>query len=189
MAYYRDDPQAQTMIANMPEKTGRSLDDWITLLQASGLEKHGQLMTLLKKEHGVSHGFANSITLIYRQERDGPPPQPVDLVDQQYEKKEHLRPIYAALLAAAQALGDDVSIAPKKKNVSLRRSKQFALIQPTTRARIDLGIQLKGEPPSGRLEDGKMWGGMCSHRIQLTSPENVDDEVRSWLSRAYDAAG
>ena len=57
---YSDDPQVQTMIDNMPEKTGKPLAEWLTVLNATGLDKHGQLVKFLKSEHGVSHGFANA---------------------------------------------------------------------------------------------------------------------------------
>ncbi|MBI3160363.1 MAG: DUF4287 domain-containing protein [Chloroflexi bacterium] len=178
------------MIANLPEKTGKSLEEWFKVLAASQLEKHGEMMKLLKGEHGVTHGFANMICLIYREESAAmPPPGGDDLVETQYAKKQELKPIYDALLTAALKLGADVEVAPKKNSVSLRRKKQFALIQPTTKTRIDLGIQLKGQPPRGKLESGEMWGGMCTHRIQLFSPADVDAEVLDWMKKAYAAAG
>ena len=153
------------------------------MLAASGLEKHGEMMKLLKGQ-GMTHGFANMVCLMYRQETaESPPPSGDDLVEAQYAKKQDLRPIYDALLAAALALGPDVEVAPKKNSVSLRRAKQFALIQPTTKTRVDLGIQLKGQEPEGKLESGEMWNGMCSHRIQLT-----DARWRGHGSAGLDAA-
>lgn len=187
---YRSEPGVQTMIDNLPEKTGKSLEQWFKILAASKLEKHGEMMKLLKGEHGVTHGFANMICLIYREESAAtPPPGGDDLVEIQYAKKQELKPIYDKLLAAALKLGKDVEVAPKKNSVSLRRKKQFALIQPTTKTRIDLGIQLKGQAPKGKLESGEMWNGMCTHRIQLTSAKDVDAEVLEWMKKAYEAAG
>lgn len=187
---YRDDPQVQTMLDNLPEKTGKSFEEWCRVLAASKLEKHGEMMKLLKGEYGVTHGFANMICLIYREESAAtPPPSSEDMVEFQYAKKQELKPIYDQLLAAALKLGADVEVAPKKNSVSLRRKKQFALIQPTTKTRIDLGIQLKGQEPDGKLESGEMWGGMCTHRIQLSSPADVDAEVLAWMKKAYEAAG
>jgi len=187
---YRDDPQVQTMIANLPEKTGKALDEWFSILAASKLERHGEMMKLLKGEYGMTHGFANMICLMYRQETAAArPPSGDDLVETQYANKQNLKPVYDQLLAAALTFGSDVQVAPKKNSVSLRRAKQFALIQPTTRTRIDLGIQLKGQEPQGKLESGEMWNGMCSHRIQLSSADDVDAEVLDWLRKAYEAAG
>ncbi len=173
------------MIDNMPEKTGKSLEEWFAVLGASGETKHGNMLKLLKSEFGVTHGFANTIASLYRQQDVETPP---DLVAAQYEKKAALRPIYAKLIAAVQTFGDDIEIAPKKTTVSLRRGKQFGVIKPSTKTRIDLGIQLKGEPTTDRLEDGKVFGGMCSHRVRLSSVDDVDETVIGWLQEAYQRA-
>lgn len=180
------DAATATMIANLEEKTGNSLDAWLQVARASGIEKHGELVKHLKAEHGLTHGYANLVALYARGygEESGE-----DLVAAQYAgAKAGLRPIYEAVVAAVRGLGDDVEIAPKKGSVSLRRSKQFALVQPSTKTRVDLGIQLKGVEPQGRLETSGSFSAMVSHRIRLESAADVDDEVVAWLRRAYDAA-
>ncbi len=183
------DPQLQTMISNMPDKTGKSLEAWFEVLGRSGLQKHGEMMKLLKGEYGVTHGFANTIALLYRQLADGGPPAEADLVAAQFAgPKAALRPIYDDVLAAAQSFGPDVEIAPKKTSVSLRRSKQFAIVQASTRDRVDLGLILKGVEPTDRLEGGTVFGGMCTHRVRLGSRDELDEAVRGWLRQAYDAA-
>lgn len=128
------------MIANLPDKTGRSLDEWVATLDGCGLAKYGQIVSHLKTEHGVSHGYAMLITRTFLS-AGSPEPSGDDLVNAQYEGgKAGLRPVYDSLVAVAQSLGDDVEIAPKKTSVSLRRSKQFALITAASRNRIDLGF-------------------------------------------------
>ncbi|MEP3050282.1 MAG: DUF4287 domain-containing protein [Erythrobacter sp.] len=174
--------QLETMIANIPEKTGKSLQDWIDIINASGLEKHGEIMSLLKGEHGISHGFAN---LLVAKSKEGG--EEVDLVAQQYAgAKAGLRSIHDAVVLYSNALGGDVEIAPKKASVSLRRKKQFALITPATKTRVDLGLALKGNEPAGRLET---YNAMCSHRVRLESAAQFDDEVKALLREAYDRAG
>jgi predicted transport protein len=184
------DPQLQTMINNMPNKTGKSLDEWFEVLDAARLEKHGEMMKLIKGEYGVSHGFANTIVLLYRQQAAGGLPSEADLVADQYTgAKADLKPIYEAVLAAVNGFGRDVEISPKKKYVSLRRKKQFAIVQPSTKTRVDLGLNLKNVEPSERLQGGVVFSGMCSHKVTITSPAEIDDEVVAWLSQAYDQAG
>lgn len=173
---------AQTMIDNLREKTGRSLEDWIEVIKASGAEKHGEMMKLLKGEHGVSHGFAN---LIAQKARGHGETGPEDLVTAQYSGKESLKPIHDAIIAFVETLGPEVEIAPKKTSVSLRRSKQFALIQPSTKTRIDLGINLKGVEPTGRLEAMK---GMCTHKVKLSDLNAFDQDVKDWLTEAFSRA-
>ena len=142
----------------------------------------GQLVAWLKSEYGLSHGNAN--TLVHTAAERARPD--VDPVAEQYAGgKVGLRPIYEALVAAATFLGDDVEVAPRKTCVSLRRGKQFAMLTPATRTRLDLGLNLKGIDPGGRLRAAS---GMCTHTIALTSIEDVDDEVRGWLWEAYERA-
>lgn len=173
----------QTMIDNLPEKTGKSLAEWQTVVAATGAAKHGEIVKLLKGEHGVTHGFANLIAQKCIGNMDV---SADDLVANQYKGKEALKPIHDAIVAYVKTFGDDLEISPKKTSVSLRRKKQFALIQPSTKTRIDLGINLKGEPAAGRLET---MSGMCTHKVKLTGPEDIDDDVKAWLKEAFARAG
>jgi hypothetical protein len=81
--------------------------------------------------------------------------------------------------------GADVELDPKKAYVSVRRNKQFALVQPSTKTRVDVGIQLKGAPPAGRLEASGSWNAMVSHRVRVESVAEVDAELIGWLKEAY----
>lgn len=176
------DDQLATMLKNIPEKTGKPLSDWIKLIVASGHEKHGAILKFLKEEHGVSHGFANLIASKSRETGEE-----VDLVAAQYAgPKGALRPLYEEIVRFAEGMGSDVEIAPKKASVSLRRKKQFALITPATKTRIDLGLALKGDEPAGRLET---YNAMCSHRVRLEGAADFDDEVKAWVKEAYSRSG
>ena len=81
--------------------------------------------------------------------------------------------------------GSDVEISPKKAYVSLRRSKQFAIIQPSTKTRVDLGINLKGVEPEGRLEKSGSFNSMVTHRMKITDKKEVNAELKKWLKEAY----
>ena len=177
-----------SMIANMLEKTGKSLHEWVALLGPVGERKHGELMKVLKGEHGLTHGYAN---LVAHTARDSMPTSdnPEDPVAAQYAGKEALKPVYDRLVELVATFGDDVEIAPKKAYVSLRRAKQFALIQPTTKTCLDIGIKLKDVEPAGRLEASGSFNAMVTHRVRTASVDDIDTEVQSWLKAAYDAAG
>lgn len=177
---------AAAMIANLEAKTGKPLDAWMKITRSSGLEKHGQILKMLKSEHGVTHGFAN---LLAHETLSNGTPLEAELVDAQYAgKKADLRPIYEALIAMTSKFGQDVDVSPKKTYVSLRRNKQFALIKPSTATRIDVGLNLKGEPVSERLEASGSFNSMCSHRVRVTSQSEIDTELRDWLKQAYTAS-
>ena len=177
--------QAAAMIANLKEKTGKTLAAWLKITKAKGFAKHGEIVKFLKGEHGVTHGFAN---LIAHETLGAGKPAAAgdDLVSSQYAgPKADLEPIYDALIAAAKKLGKDVEIAPKKSYVSLRRNKQFAIVQPSTRTRVDLGINLKADPATERLEIAGSFNAMVSHRVRLEKPGDVDKDVKGWLKKAW----
>ena len=178
---------AQTMIENLQKNTGKSLAEWVKIARASGFEKHGQIVKFLKTEHGFTHGFANLVAIKAR-ETAASPKNDDDLVDNQYSGKEALRPIYEALIDAVSQFGDDVVISPKKAYVSLRRSKQFGLVQPSTKTRVDVGINLDGDVVNGRLEKSGSFNSMVSHRVRLTSLDEVNDALIGWLRQAYEQA-
>ena len=173
----------ESMKANLPEKTGKTLEQWIAIVKASGLEKHGEQVKLLK-DQGVGHGYAN---MICHEAKGGPVASADDLVTAQYEGKETLRPICDALIAFGAGLGKDVDVSPRKTNVTLRRSKNFAVITAATKTRIDLGINLKGMPGTDRLVEEKP-GSMCTHKVKLAGAADIDDELKAWLREAYDRA-
>ena len=174
--------QLETMLANIPEKTGKTLAAWKKLIAKSRHEKHGEIIKFLKTEHGVTHGFANLISTKARETGEE-----VDLVAAQYfGDKAKLRPLHDAIVKYALSLGKDIEIAPKKTSVSLRRKKQFALITPATKTRVDLGLALKGNEAKGRLEN---YNAMCSHRVRLEAVKDFDKEVKAWIKEAYSRSG
>jgi hypothetical protein len=175
-----------SMIAGLKEKTGKSLEQWLAILRATALTKHKEFMALLKGEHGLTHGFANMIALQALQSDSHTVTDTDALVDAQYAAaKSALRPIYDAVIAAVKKFGKDVEVAPKKAYVSLRRNKQFAMVQPTTATRVDIGINLKEVEPAGRLEASGSFNAMFSHRVRISKLDEIDKELLGWLKKAY----
>ncbi|KAA3659689.1 MAG: hypothetical protein DWQ04_21555 [Chloroflexi bacterium] len=109
-------------------------------------------------------------------------------VDAQYpDAKAKLRPIYDQLAELATSLGSDVTLNVRKSYVAFVRTKQFALIQPTTKTRVDLGLKLKGKPTTERFKEAKNFGsGSITHKVGLTSRKDIDDEIIAWMQEAYD---
>jgi hypothetical protein len=177
---------AATQIRNIEQATGRTVTQWQSLLAGTGLAKHGQIVGYLKSEHGLTHGNANALAHKVRELSAGGPAPADDLLAAQYKgTKAALKPIHDELVTAAQALGDDVTVSIKKTGVSLRRSKQFALIEAPSSKRVELGLHLRDTAPAARLREA---GGMCTHKVTLTDAAEVDDEVVTWLRAAYDQA-
>jgi hypothetical protein len=177
------------MIAGLRDKTGKTLEEWLKILRASKLSRHKEFMALLKGEYSLTHGFANMIALQALQTDSHTAGDTGALVEAQYAgAKAGLRPIYDAILAAVGKFGKDVEVSPKKSYVSLRRNKQFAIVQPSTASRVDVGINLKGTKPAGRLETSGSFNAMVSHRVRVSKPAEVDSELLAWLKEAYQAS-
>lgn len=176
------------MVKNLATNTGKTLAAWVKIVKKSGLEKHGQMVALLKSEHGVTHGYA-SLIAHSALGNDFSPGSSGDLVAAQYAgPKAALRPIYDKLAQAIAKFGKDVEVSPKKAYVSMRRSKQFAIIQPSTKTRVDVGLNLKGAKPTARLEASGSFNSMCSHRVRVEAAKDIDKQLLGWLKEAYERA-
>jgi predicted transport protein len=113
-----------------------------------------------------------------------------ELIDEQYTGKESLRPIYERLAAFIVALGEDVEAGPRGTYVSFDRPKQFALVRPSTKTQVDVGLRLPGVAAAERLRDAGSFGsGNITHRVALASVAEVDAELEGWLRSAYEARG
>ena len=176
------DKALQTMIANMPEKTGKSLDQWKEILKEKSFSKHSEGVKFLKSEHNVTHGFANTIVTLSKEQNNSSE----DLIDLQYKGKENLLPIYKELINYIKTLGSDVTITPKKGSVSIIRKRQFLLIKPANKIRIDLGFKLKDKPINKRLENSGPFGTMCTHRVKISELVEVDNDLKEWIKEAYE---
>lgn len=183
------DPQVEVanMVANLKAKTGRSLDEWLVLTRASGQAKHGGLVSWLKAEHGMGHGYANLVAH-KTFASDAGSSDDADLMEAMFAgPKGAMRPAYDKVAGIVSGL-DGSQFAPKKGYVSFRRNKQFGLAQPSTKDRLDLGLSLKGVEPSGRLEAAGSWNAMVTHRVRIASADEIDAEVEAWIRQAWAAA-
>ncbi len=189
------DEGLEAQIRNIEQQYGKPLSEWIALVKESGLTKHTDMVAMLKSQYGMSHGSAHRVALKAREvdaastvkaaEASGRDP-----ASELYGgKKAGLKPLHDALMTAITTFGDDIELAPKKGYVSLRRKKQFAMIQPTTATRIDLGLILKDVPTTERLESAASFNALFTHRVRVNTIDDVDAQLIAWLKQAYDLAG
>ena len=186
------DPAVVTQLANLEKRSGKTLAELAALVRGSGLAKHGEQVTMLKRDLGMGHGDANLLAHYVRNldaEAAGTaPPSGEDAVAALYTgKKAHLRPIHDALMEQVGRFGV-FETAPKKTYVSLRRKKQFATIGPATNAEVEVGLNAKSLAAHSRLTPLPP-KGMCDYKTRISSPAEVDATLVDWLRQAYDAAG
>lgn len=172
----------QSQLRNIEETYGLSIDDLVAEVAESGLAKHTDVVAMLKQRHGMAHGAAHRVSLVARDRLAQRPARAAPVAT------EAVQGVYEALLRTIVGLGEDVEQAPKKGYVSLRRRKQFAMLQPGARW-VNLGLILPGVADGPRLEPAAKWNALFTHRVRVASAAEVDDEIRTWLQEAYLAAG
>jgi hypothetical protein len=170
----------QSQLRNIEKDYGQTIDELVLVVTGSGLTKHNEVVAMLKQRYGMSHGAAHRVSLVARSRSAEPAPASAGLAAP-------LQDLYTRLLKKASALGNDVEQAPKKGYVSLRRRKQFAMLQPGAKW-INLGLVLTKQRPAGRLESAAKWNALFTHRVRVASATDIDDELESWLRSAYNAA-
>src|SRR6516164_10053013 len=174
----------QAQIRNIEATYGKPMSEWQAIIADSGMTKHTDVVNMLKSDYGLTHGAAHRVSIVARQAAQ-PAERDRDPISAMYTgKKAGLRPLHEALMKAAEALGDDIELAPKKGYVSLRRRKQFAMIQPSAAGRIDLGLILRDVPSEARLESAEGFNALFTHRVRLTSTADIDPQLTCWLQRA-----
>lgn len=175
----------ETQKRNIEQRTGRTFDELVARARDSGLEKHGQIVKMLKTELGMGHGDANLVAHVAR----AAPAAAGAPADAWYSgKKAAQRPLHDRIVAQIAALGDDIEHAPKKTYLSLRRKRQFAMVGPAARGTVEVGVNLKGADGDERMQ-ALGPGKMCTHRTRVSTEAELDDALLGWLRRAYDAAG
>ncbi len=187
----------QKWVSKLKDKTGRSLGEWLALVKKEGPRDEKGKREWLKAKHKL--GTNSAWWIAERAEgKGGEDSDPnsyllaaVRYVDQQYAgPKEKLRPVYDELLKLGKSFGDDVKACPCKTIVPLYRNHVFAQIKPTTNTRIDLGLALaqhKGKLPKRIIDTGGLQKkDRITHRIELKSLNDIDNELRKWLHTAYD---
>ncbi len=185
----------QKWVAELKQKTGRSLDEWLRLIKKSGPKDEKSRREWLKTEQGLGANSAWSLAehADGKGSEVGDPDAYLQAAEGYVETmfsgaKAGLRPIYNALLKTGLNTGKDVKACPCQTIVPLYRKHVFAQIKPTTNKRIDIGFALGDMKPTGRLIDtgGFAKKDRITHRIPLESPADIDDEVKHWLKVAYD---
>jgi len=184
------DKALATQLANIEKRSGKSLVELAAIVRGSGLTKHGEIRDMLKRDLGLGHGDANTLTHHVLQS-DGASAAAGRNDD------EVLAGIYtgakAALLPIHEKLMQEISqfgafeIAPKKTYLSLRRKKQFAMIGPATNTQVEVGLNVKDLTATERLIELPP-KGMCNYKVRLSSAAEVDKDLLGWLKAAFDSA-
>lgn len=185
------DKAVQTQLDNIQKKTGKSLSELSAFIKKSGLSRHGEIREMLKEKLGLGHGDANALVhAVFESDGTRAAQGRSDnaVLDEIYSgAKAVFRPIHEKLMKEIAGFGE-FEIAPKKGYVSLRRTKQFAMIGPKTNTRFEVGINARDLKKNSRLLEQPK-GSMCNYIVNLTDAKDVDSELVMWIKSAYESAG
>ncbi len=182
------DQAKDSYVQGLEAKAGMPLEELLEIVASWGPGKHTELLARAKEKLGLGHGHANLLIHQFRARAEAKAGSvPTDPLDSIYAgSKAPLRPLHEALMARIADLGP-FEVAPKKANVSLRRSKQFALLGPGSRSRLEVGVNHRTAPATPRFE-ALGPGKMCTHRTFVTTADEIDDELLAFVRAAYEAA-
>jgi hypothetical protein len=191
----------QDVVEKMPQRTGKSLAEWVDVVKSSAPPERKEAMQWLKAEFGLGTNYAMWIVDYTRATGDDwwatiDPQSYLNMAARYVEamfdgNKAHLRPIYERLAALAQSYGDDVQLCPTKTYVPFYRHNVFAHAKPASSNRLELGLALGNPselPVVPRLRDtgGFAKKDRITHRFDLARLDDVDEEVEHWLKVAFE---
>lgn len=185
----------QKWMAELKQKTGRTLEEWLRLIKQDGPPTEPERREWLKTKYDLGTNIAGLFAerSVGKSEELGDGDQYLQAAERYVAemfsgKKEPLRPIYDALLKLGLNIGTEAKACPCQTIVPLYRNHVFAQIKPTTQTRIDFGLALGNLKTPKRLIDtgGYAKKDRITHRIEITALKEIDDEVKRWLKVAYD---
>src|SRR5215831_7986356 len=189
----------QKWVAELKQKTGRTLDEWTRFIRKEGPPTEAARRDWLKEQHQLGTNYASFIAAqsLGKAKESADPDAYLaaaeNYVEQMFAgKKEHLKPLYDALLNLGLAMGKDTKACPCQTIVPLYRNHVFAQIKPTTQTRVDFGLALGDtkKTPQRLIDTGGFAKkDRITHRFEITSLNDINDEVKSWLKIAYDRDG
>ena len=182
------DKATETMLENLKEKTGYSLEEWKKIITVQQISKSGEIVKFLKETHNLGHGYAATIAMKVLRTDAASTNDTDELIVNQYKGKEHLKAFYDKLITEINQFDGAFEIAPKKAYVALRRKKQFVTLNPASKTRFEIGFNLKGIEAQGKLVAEKP-DAICSHKITLADINEIDQEVLDWIKMAFEKAG
>jgi hypothetical protein len=178
----------QAYLDTIKAKTGKTPEDFAKLATHKGLTKHGEIVAWLKSDFDLGHGHANAIVAVLLKSETRKASGDEKLEKLCSGKKAVWRATCDTLIAKLKVFGPNVDTVANETYINvLVGKKKFAILQPSSAERFDIGIKLKGVKPSDRLEAAGSWNNMVTHRVRISDPNEVDNQVITWLRQAHDA--
>jgi hypothetical protein len=183
-----------TWVGTLPARTGRSIDQWADLVIAKAPADQPGRKKWLREQHPFKADEANWIVqrasgVAFAASEAEYLAEAESIVSAMFAgPKASLLPIHDAIMAMVRKLSKELRVCPCKTMIPMYHNHVIAQMKPTTRTRLDLGFALKGQKTPAYLVDtgGAAKGDRITHRLELTSPDQVDERALRWLTKALE---
>ncbi|MEL6976878.1 MAG: DUF5655 domain-containing protein [Bacteroidota bacterium] len=173
-------------IEGIKDHTGKSLSEWMSYLKEFGMTKRNELLNLLKDKEGFRHQDASLLAGIYVNGGKPVYGDAVDLLENQFNKKEHLRPLYDHIMEQILRRLPETKVIAKKTYVSLNAKREYAAIGIKSKE-IRLAMDLDGEPDGNNYLKQTGIGCMprISHMVKFIHVSQISDTLLNDLEVAF----
>ena len=175
---------------SMKERTGKTLEEWVAAVQATKIDPLDQkAVRNWLKSQGVLQNSQWAIADAAARAAGWERPSVEGYINSQYQgEKAALRPIFDALREIIEGLGEDVTAEGRGGYTPFVRKRQFAAVQASTKTRVDLGLRFRQAPDSALLSTTSL-PGQSTHKLGLSSVDDITDEVADLIRVAYEQNG
>lgn len=173
-------------IATAKEKTGKTLQEWLTMVESSGIQKQNDILEWLKREHGINHMQAQFVAGIFL--NNGHPVYGAEdvLYENHFVKCPDMRRVFESVSESIISQFPGTQLIPKKTYLSFTSIREFAAINVKPKE-IRLGLDLGDEPFTDELQKSKLTGPMprISHMLILTDINQFDGKAKQLLIHSF----
>lgn len=175
------------LIDTAKKQTGRSLEEWLKIVKASGIEKRNDILEWLKKGHGLNHLQAQLISGIFL--NNGKPVYVNEdgLLDSHFTKCPDMRPIFELISKGVISNFQGTQLIPKKTYLSFTAVREFVAVNLKANE-LRIGLDLGDEPFTSPLQKAKLSGPMprFTHMVVVTEPGGFNKELMSLVKKSYE---
>lgn len=149
---------ARAVSESMAQRTGRTLEEWVAVVEASGLDPLDQLAVRrwLKQAHGIAQNSQWAIAFEVAGRHGWVMPTADEFADQMYSgKKQPLRPLHDQVVALAASVGPEATVEGRATYTPIVHRRQFAAVGPGPRNTVRVGLRFRDAPDDERIEPAK----------------------------------
>jgi hypothetical protein len=168
----------EAVIKNLPEKTGKTLNEWISIAQSFQLAKNNDIVKKLKTEYGLGHVQAQ--TIAWRSSGEKP-----YVETKGYEEAifKNTFEQYLKLKNMIVEVSVEIKVKPCKTYIPFYRKNQFAIITEK-KGELILGLNLPDKEYSD-LKQAEKLGGSERINKMLVVKGNEFNKIKKYIQTAF----